>query len=241
MQVATIIRKKQIVCSVCGAENSGLSLICDSCKSFLQSKVDTLDFFSTLRALIEAPQSTFRQIARATHKNYVLLLGSLFGVAWIFALFWLTGVTDRTSELLFFLLLRGAVVGPFLGVAGILLMSTLALVVGRSLGGGATFRNTFAVLSYSTAPIVMSLCFAFPVKIAVFGRDFFGMNPPPMVVHPSIYKLLIGFDILTLLWSILLLIEGISVSNEISRVRGFVIVLAVLVGFAGLSLLVLSA
>ena len=60
-----------ITCSICGVQNDELAVLCSSCKSYLQSKVDSLNLFATIWQLIENPRAAFKKIVLARHKNYV--------------------------------------------------------------------------------------------------------------------------------------------------------------------------
>jgi len=215
-----------ITCSICGSSNRDLCVTCTTCKSFLQSKVDALDLFATLWGLIEAPHVTFRRIALASRKTYTFLLSSVFGIFLVFATVRLNDIGDRVSGL-HIILAGGALLGPMLGTTWLLLMSTIAQWISRKLGGEATRRNSFAVLSYATAPFVLSLFMVFPVEIAIFGSYFFGSNPSPMVIKPGIYTVLLMLDSLTMLWFVLLLTEGITVANSFSRAKGFLVALSI--------------
>ena len=103
-------------------------------------------------------------------------------------------------------------------------------------GGKGGFRNTFAVLAYAHVPVVLSLCFVFPVELAIFGRYLFDANPSPMVISPVLYLALLGLDAAALVWTVLLMIEGLAVAHTITRERGVVVVaflagIVILVGF----------
>ena len=75
-------------CPVCGTENGDLDTVCRSCKGFIQAKVDTLDLFSTAWGLMDQPRRTFRRIALAKTKNYVILLSAGIGIALVYLYFW---------------------------------------------------------------------------------------------------------------------------------------------------------
>ena len=207
-----------ITCSVCGTGNDDLAITCSSCKGFLQSKVDNLDLFRTFWGLMESPRAAFRQVVLSRHKNYILLLSSLLGMSLIYSLFWYKTLGSTFSNLLT-LLGTGLLVGPPLGMLSVFLFSVVAVVLARVLGGKATMRNTFAVTSYASLPVVMSLICIFPLEMAIFGLDFFGKNPPPIVIKPVVYVALIGLDALAILGSWLLLVEGTRVANGFSRMR----------------------
>jgi hypothetical protein len=209
-----------IRCSVCGHENDDLAVVCISCKSYLQTKVDTLDLFQTLWSLIISPRAAFRRIALSRHKNYAFLLSSLLGIALVFTILWFKNL-GRLFPNLIVLLLTGLVAGPFVGIAFVSLFCAVMIVLGRLLGGKATRRNTFGVVAYASMPIVLSLVLVFPIEVAIFGLDFFDNNPSPLVIKPFVYVALLGFDSLAVLWSWLLLIEGSIVANGFTRAHSW--------------------
>lgn len=219
-------------CTVCGTENNDLAVVCTSCKGFLQSKVDNLNLFETLWGLMESPRTTFRRIALARHKNYAVLLSSLLGVALLYTFFWYRTMGPSFTNLAT-LVGAGILVGPPCGVLFVLLFAGIMHRLALFVGGNGTFRNTYAVASYAGAPIVYSLVFVFPIEIAIFGMYFFANNPPPLVISPVIYLVLLGMSFATFLWSLVLLTEGTIVAHQLSRGRA--IMLSVLMmGLTGL-------
>jgi hypothetical protein len=199
-------------------QNDDFAVVCVSCKSFLQTKVDNLNLFETLWSLMESPRAAFRRIALARHKNYVILLSSLLGVAMVYAFFWFRTMGERFGNLAL-LVGAGLVVGPAAGVVFVLLFSFLLLLSGRMLGGRGSYRNVRAAAVYASAPIVYTLVFVFPIEIALFGLYFFSDNPPPLVINPVAYLVLLGMDGAAVLWSLLLLVEGAGVVNGFGRWR----------------------
>ncbi len=217
-----------ITCSVCGTRNDDLATLCISCKSYLQSKIDTLDLFSTIWGLIDSPKAIFKKIVLAQHKNYVLLLSSLFGISLAYTVFWYKNLGPLFSNALT-LLGTGLLLGPPVGMAFVLCFSVVLNWVSGMFGGNATLRNTFAVVSYSSLPIIFTLVFVFPVELAMFGLDFFGNNPSPIVIKPIAYIILVGFDFLGFVWSWILLIEGSIVMNGISRMKAALVTLFMMI------------
>ncbi len=222
-----------IRCSVCGFENDDLQVVCASCKSYLQSKVDTLDLFSSIWTLIYSPRSAFRRIALSRHKNYVVLLTSLLGMAMAYSILWFKNM-GRVFSNLIVLLLSGLVAGPVIGIAFAVVFTLVMVRLGHLLGGKTTFRGMYAVVAYASVPIVMTLVFVFPIEVAIFGQYLFDNNPPPLVINPVLYVTLLGFDTLGVIWAWLLLIEGSIVANGFSRARSVLLALEVLVLTAGI-------
>lgn len=221
-----------IRCSVCGRENDDLAVLCTQCKSYLQSKVDTLDLFGTIWMLIERPRHAMKRVALARYKNYTYFLSALFGIALLYAVMWYRNLAKVYDDL-FVLLAAGLLIGPVVGIFIVVLSGFLLTSVARLMRGKATARNMRGVLAYSTVPIALSLVFIFPVEIAIFGRAFFDNNPPPMVIKPLEYVVLVGLDALAVLWSLFLLLEGIGVASGFGRGRSALVV-AVLLALMGL-------
>ena len=95
-------------------QNGELAVLCSSCKSYLQSKVDNLNLFETIWQLIETPGVAFKKILLARHKNYVILLSSLAGISMAFALFWMLHFGNRFENVVV-LASAGALAGVPLG------------------------------------------------------------------------------------------------------------------------------
>lgn len=209
-------------CPVCGAANDDLVIVCTSCKSFIQGKVDTIDLFHTIWGLVESPSATFRRIGLSGTKNYVLLLSALFGVACAYAYLWKTGagaVFPGLATILGIGLAAGLVIGLLLGV-GFALLYRLILPLA---GGGVTFRNAFAVVAYAQVPVVISLILVFPLEIAVFGGYLFDYNPSPLVLNPAAFLILAGLDCVAVIWSYVLLGIGLQIVGSVQGIRGFLL------------------
>jgi len=215
-----------IRCPVCGHENGDFETVCASCKSYLQSKVDTLDLFSSIWGLIHSPRAAFRRIVLSRHKNYVVLLTALLGMAILYSVLWFRNM-GRLFSNLFTVLLSGVVAGPPVGLAFAALFTIVMVRLGHLLGGKTTFRGMYAVVAYASVPILLTLVFVFPVEVAIFGLYLFDNNPPPLVINPVLYITLLGLDGLGVLWAWLLLIEGSIIANGFSRGRSVMLALGV--------------
>ncbi len=214
-----------ITCPVCGTENDDLSVTCSSCKGYLQAKVDTIDLFSTIWGLIESPRSALRKVILSRQKNYVLILGSLQGVAVLLAIARLQSLA-RGNDLALVVGLA-TVLGVVGGVGIQFLLGSFVLQVARSIGGKSSLRNMRAVIAYAGIPVVLWLVIILPIEFAIFGRYLFDSNPSPAVIQPVLYYALLGFDGLLVAWSLYLLSVGIGVANGITALRGAIVVLIV--------------
>lgn len=222
-----------ITCSVCGSPNEDLAVVCVSCRSYVQGKVDTLDLFRTLWGLAEAPRATMRRVLLARRKNYALVLASLFGVASALALFWLQKAGPRFENVLT-LTLAGFVAGPPFGMVFTAVLALVGRTAGGILGKPLGFRHAYAMTAYAAAPIVLTVVFVYPVEVAVFGIYFFGTNPPPMVINPVVYVGLIAFDAAAVILASLLLWAGAREGYALPRGKAAVVALAVLAAAVGL-------
>jgi hypothetical protein len=221
-----------ITCTVCGKENDDLNVVCTACKSFLQARVDALDLFSTIGGLIEKPRATLKKIVLARYKNYSLILSALFGISLVLDVAWLKNAGDRVAGLL---PIVGAafIGGPIVGMIVVFVTSVMLQQTTRLLGGHAARKNLFAAIAYATSPMVIALAFIIPIQFAVFGKEFFGTNPPPSLVRPTEYTLLVGLKILVACWTCYLMIEATMAGNGFTR-KFFVPVAIIVLGLTAL-------
>ncbi len=213
-------------CPICGSENGSFATVCVSCKGFLRAKIENLDLFATVWMIVESPSAAFLKIVLSKHKNYVVLLSALFGIAVTYEFFWFMR-WGNSSVNLFSLLAGGLVAGPFVGIIFLGAISLFLVQIGPK----SVWKNTLAVVAYAGTPVIFSLVFIFPVEIAVFGGYFFGSNPPPVVLDPVAYYTLRTISALVGLWAVFLVGLAISVLKELPIRRG---VLYSLIMFAGI-------
>ncbi|MBI5472813.1 MAG: YIP1 family protein [Ignavibacteriae bacterium] len=207
-----------ITCSVCGIVNSELDTICVSCKSFLQARVDALNLFETIWGLIESPRATLRKIVLARHKNYAVVLGLVSGLTVFFDIAWMKQLGDRFGELVS-LVGMGIVLGPILGVVALALVSLMLRLLSKFWRGKATKKNMFAATAYAFVPLAIAAVFVIPLELATFGIDFFGTNPPPALIKPLEYYLILGLKSVLWIWMAFLLIEAMMAANAFESKR----------------------
>jgi hypothetical protein len=214
-----------ITCTSCHAENDEFAIVCKSCKSYIQNRIPNLDFFDTVWKVIESPRKAFHDVTLAEHKNYSLLLFSLFGIALSFTGFWLFALGARFESLLA-LLAEAASIGVALGFVCAILFTFFYEVTMRFVGGKGTARSSLGILAYATTPVVLSLVLILPVKLLTFGMFLFTSNPNPYTIKPELYVTLIAVDCLMGLWSLILAVIGSTVGKQLSVGRSFVSVFA---------------
>jgi hypothetical protein len=211
-----------VTCPVCGTENDDLTVRCSSCRAYVQAKVDSLDLFNTIWALVESPRAAFKRIVLSQHKNYVVLLSALMGVYAALFIAWARTMGTGFSNIVT-LAGTGIVVGPFLGMTLVAVVSMILSRLCVLAGGRATFRNTFAVISYAGVPLVAVLVLVFPLQAGLFGVDLFGSNPPPSVINPPLYFVLMGFHVIALALFMFLLLTGLSVAGQLAGAKALLV------------------
>lgn len=216
-----------ILCPICHCENSHLAVICTSCGSFVQSKVDNLDLFATVWRLIESPATAFHRIAIALHKNYTMLLACILGIGLAFALMWMLNVGNTGLSLLN-LLVVGFLVGPILGFFSLMMLASVQKTVARLFRLQTTYRNAMAVISFASVPVAFSVIFVLPIEILTFGKYFFSTNPSPFLLKPISYVLLLVLDGICVVWTVMLYVIGIKVLYNINTRNALIVSAATL-------------
>jgi hypothetical protein len=223
-----------ITCGVCRTQNDEFATTCRNCKSYIQNRIPNLDFFDTVWKIIESPRLAFHNITLAEHKNYSLLLFSLFGIGLSLTGFWYFKLGSRFESLLD-LLGKAIAIGVGLGFVSAALFTFLFSLTVRIMGGKWELRNSLGVLAYSTAPVSLSLALILPIELLSFGMYLFTSNPDPYTLKPDIYIALMSFDCAVALWAFGLAVVGASVSKQLSLLKSFAAVLFA----AGISLSIL--
>jgi len=231
-----------IRCTVCLAENDEYATTCIQCKAFLQDRVPNLNLFETGWQVIESPRRAFRKITLAEHKNYVLFLFSLLGVSLAFTACWYFQLGTRFASLLD--LIPWAVgFGVVLGLASAVVITGMYHAIARLLGGSAGFRGSLGLLAYSFTPVAFSLFLVLPIELLTFGMYLFTLNPHPYTIKPLSYVLLIGFDALIAIWTVILAIVATKVGHQLSMTKSLITVgvtLGVVVGVFGFTAVALK-
>lgn len=213
-----------IKCPVCSSENDDAAVVCGSCGSYLQERVPNLDFFPTVWKMIESPRVAVHRVLIAEHKNYVLFLNLFFGIAVSFALLWLRHAGNEFDNLIYLLLL-GVAIGMMLAYP--LGLGTVYGIYGlaKLFRGKGSVRNTYAVIGWSLAPIMLSVVFILPIELASMGLLFFTTNPSAFEIKPVVFSSLVGLDGIAVLWSIYLAATGVHIAHKIHLLWALLIVL----------------
>lgn len=221
-----------IQCPVCHAENDDFAITCSQCKGFVQDRVPNLNLFETGWTVLESPHKAFRTITLAEHKNYVLFLFTLFGISLSFTGFWLFKL-GRYFENLLDLISSALGAGIVLGLAAAVMLTLVYHGFAKLLGGRTGFRSSLGLLGYSLTPIALTLFVILPIELLTFGMFMFTGNPHPYTIKPVSYVILVGFDSVIALWSVMLAVLGTRIGHQLSIGKSILVVLgtmALLVG-----------
>lgn len=195
-------------CKKCNHINPAYKNICTQCKSYLRERVVNIDLWNTIRLIIEDPVKAFKQIIFAEHKNFILFLTFFISIKnLIIARYFsvpalgLNGVT--TSFFLSILLMT------LISISLLFLFTNLLSTFYRFRKIELRIKDVFAISVYSFIPYFFGLIFVFPVELIVLGGDIFSNNPYSFQIKPLITYILLGVEIITILWSFYLIQKGI--------------------------------
>jgi len=195
-------------CKKCNHLNPAYKNICSECKSYLRERVVNIDLWNTIQLIIEDPHKAFKQIIFSEHKNFIFFITFFMVIKNLLISRFLSvpelginGVT--TSFILSFVLMTFIT----------LILSSSFVLIQKSLYTKKEivlrFREIYAVNSYSFIPYLFGLVFIFPVELVVLGGDIFSNNPYSFEIKPFISYILIGFEMITIIWSFFLIQKSI--------------------------------
>ena len=202
-------------CKKCSHINPAYKYICEECKSYLRERVVNIDLWNTIQKIIEEPLTAFKQIIFAEHKNFLFLLILLIGTKnFIISRFISVpqlgsdGVTSATTISLFLSIIFS--IAPFL----LLTLGQIKLYNKKEIK--LRFKDIYTANVYAFIPYIFGLIFIFPVELTVLGGNIFSNNPFSFQIKPTVSFILIGIEIIVLVWSLILVYKSIImvVSNR---------------------------
>ncbi len=226
-----------INCPLCHSNNSSLDVICKSCGSYLQTKVDNINLFETLWGLIENPLKTFKSIAISKTKNFIIFLPSLLGINIIFLLFRFDKIADIIDSVQS-LFIIGFLGGIPLGLSLTLIISVVTLLIARLFKLKTSLKRLFAVIVYSSIPFVYDLLFLLPLKLLTFGESYFKHSPPLTLINPTVYYMILSIEGLLLLWFLYLFVSAMRVVFSTGYLIASVLSLISLISLSGIVYLI---
>ena len=161
------------------------------------------------------PKSTIQQIIDTDPKFLVLVLSMINGIVFTLNR---SGIKDLGDKIEFStILLLCGILGPFLGVIWLYLISSILTWSGKLLGGNASSENIRSAVAWSYIPVCVLLVL-WALELVVFGAENFTSATPNIDSNKYLYNLLIGFDVLESImhvWGTLIFIYCLS------QVQGF--------------------
>lgn len=231
--------KNTITCENCQAENPHYALNCSSCKAYLRTRVVNIDLWHSIGKLIEYPVKGFTDIIYSEHKNFIFILTVLAGIKYFLnaIIFSQTlNINNGTLDNLAYNYLLGE---GYL-ILSALFFAFLITIINRSVGLITRFKDNFAVIVYSLIPLILAAVILVPIEIALFGTHLFNFNPPPYIIKPFAFWVLLSVEGLMIIWSVFLLITGMYAQSKnilYSILIGFVFSILLYIGMIYLPLL----
>ena len=200
---------EQITCKKCSTVNPAFTSICTNCKSYLRERIVNIDLWKTIGQLIEDPVNAFKQIIFAENKNFIIFITLFIAVKnLIIARFISVPAIGKdgveTSFVISYALILLVTIIIFSG------FTFVEKALFKRIKINLRFKDIYAVNVYSFIPVTLSLIFVFVVEVVVLGGDIFSNNPNPYQIKPTISYILSGFEILVILWSIMLIFKNIK-------------------------------
>jgi RNA polymerase subunit RPABC4/transcription elongation factor Spt4 len=211
-------------CKKCNHLNPAYKNICTECRSYLRERVVNIDLWNTIQLIIEDPQKAFKQIIFSEHKNFIVFITFFIVIKNLLISRFLSvpelGINEVTTPFILSFILM-IFISLILSSSFIFIQNSLYSKKGIKL----RFRDIYAVNSYSFIPYLFGLAFIFPVELVVLGGDIFSNNPYSFEIKPLISYILIGFELITILWSFFLIQKSILVISA-NRFYSIIITLA---------------
>ncbi len=200
--------RNEISCPNCNSINFDYDFKCQNCKSFLRERIINIDLGETILRLIDSPGTTFSKIKLAEHKNYLLFIILFLAIRFLIISRFIS-VPFAGDKVFGNLIILFAT--SFLWTI-ILLVSVSFLVKNffEAIKIKSRIKDILSVLTYSFIPNLFALFILFPIEIVFYGEYLFSNNPYPYQIKQDVFYFLLTLEILTILWSLFLLIIGIK-------------------------------
>jgi len=196
-------------CSRCNHNNPPYKSICEKCKNHLRERVVNIDLWSMILLLIEDPKTAFRNIIYAEHKNFIYFLLFFISIKNLIIARFISvpelGLNGTNASVITEFILSAILTTTFF------VLTTLVLFQLQKNSARLRFIDLFSINLYSFIPYLIGLFVIFPVELIVLGSDVFSNNPYAFQIKPTISYILIGFEIILILWTILLYSKSIYI------------------------------
>lgn len=217
-----------ITCPICNSLNINLDVICKSCGSYLQPKIENINLFEILWLLFEDPKKGLKTVAIARHKNFLLFFSALFGISLMYLIFEILKIYDHWDKPIL-ILVAGALSGIPLGFLTLVFLSLLTLITGKIFKLiKINFKQIYTTITFSTTPFIYILFFLFPVKLITYGIHIFSINPSPMVINPTVYWIILILTGVFLIYFLFLMIISMNILFEVKSLRAFFLIFIII-------------
>jgi RNA polymerase subunit RPABC4/transcription elongation factor Spt4 len=202
-----------VKCKKCNHINPPYKNICTECKSYLRERVVNIDLWNTILLIIEEPAKAFRQIIFSEHKNFIIFLTFFISLKNLIIARFISvpelGANGASVSLIFSLILMILITTVLTSS-----FSFIQNILYSRKNITLRFQDFYAVYVYSFIPYLFGLIFIFPVELIVLGGDIFSNNPYSFQIKPLISYILIGVELITIIWSFFLIFKSILVVSE---------------------------
>lgn len=178
-------------------------LTCTKCSAYLRERIFNIDLWDIITRLIESPSRAFTRIIQAEHKNFIFFIiifaAIKLSITSIYLSLGFMGKNHYVGNIFYVFLITLGIIFIVLIVSSLLLkyiMSAKQIKI--------RFKDNFAVSVYSLMPYIFGLAILFPIELILFGYTVFSVNPSPFIVKETLAYVMSSFEILCILWSILL-------------------------------------
>lgn len=210
-----------IICKKCKAQNQLSSLNCLNCSQILRDRVVNLDFLKIVSLLIENPVKGFNYIILSENKNFITLF--------LFFFIFKTSLLNYSISPYLGLYIRYFPLTLFYTVIITILLIVFIIILTKFLLRlilvKLRIKDYFALIIYPLFPFFFSLVLLSLLELAVFGNYLFEISPTPFEIKPALAYIFVIFEILLLLWSLVLYViafQRIIQSKLLSAVIGVI-------------------
>ncbi|MEN9343225.1 MAG: hypothetical protein RLZZ453_12 [Chlamydiota bacterium] len=167
------------------------------------------------------PKETIRTVINTDLRRFFVTLCIIYGIP--LALNMVQNIGIAATVPLFAVIVGALVLSPFVGIAGIYVISWLLHFCGKWIGGGATFQEVRAAVAWSNVPNMISIL-AWGVLLALFGEGVF--HPAFVDTQVVGYKAGVLFlvmlgELIVSVWGFVLLLNTLAETQKFSLWRAF--------------------
>ena len=197
-------------CKKCNHVNPAYKSICEECKSYLRERVVNINLWNTIQMIIEEPSAAFKQIIFAEHKNFMIVLILLIGTKNLIISRFLS-VPQLGSDGVHSSISVSLILSIVFSIIPFLILTVTQILVYKKKKVHLRFTDIYATNVYAFIPYIFGLMFIFPIELTVLGGNIFSNNPYSFQIKPTISYILIGIELIVLIWSLILINKSVYI------------------------------